>query len=61
MKNLRRVHFIVMVIGLSAITIMYWLAADPPNVWFLSFMGGAALLCIGITIARSRAGHFDAD
>lgn len=59
MKHLRRIHYLVIIFTLSAITIMYWLAADPPNVWFLSFMGGAALLCIGITIARGRAGHFE--
>ena len=59
MKNLRRVHYIVIVLTLSAMTVMYWVAADPPSVWVLSFMAGAALVCIGITIARSRAGHFD--
>jgi len=58
MKNLRRIHYLVIIFALSFITITYWLAADPPNPWFLSFMGGAALVCIGITIARGRAGHF---
>lgn len=58
MKALERLHYIVIAIVVSAITAMYWLAADPPNAWILAFMSGVALVCIGITIARRRAGHF---
>jgi hypothetical protein len=58
MKPPEKLHYAVIAVTLSAITVMYWLAADPPNIWILSFMFGAALVCIGITIARSRAGHF---
>ncbi|HEX2271724.1 MAG TPA: hypothetical protein VHH35_19415 [Pyrinomonadaceae bacterium] len=58
MKPLEKTHYAVIAVTLSAITIMYWWAADPPDPWFLSFMFAAALVCIGITIARRRAGHF---
>jgi uncharacterized integral membrane protein len=58
MKPLLKQHYIVIAVTLSAITLMYWLAADPPNLWVLSFMIGGALVCAGITIARNRAGHF---
>lgn len=58
MKPLQKLHYIVIAVTLSAITLMYWFAADPPNIWILSFMAGAALVCVGITIVRSRAGHF---
>ena len=58
MKPLEKIHYLAIAVTLPTITAMYWLAADPPNPWFLVFMFGATLICIGITIARRRAGHF---
>jgi len=49
----------VIVIGILAITASYWFAADPPNPWFLAIAAAGLLVSIGITIAKTRAGHFD--
>lgn len=59
MKPQEKLAYIVTGIGLAAITGMYWWAADPPDPWFLGIAGGGALACIGIIIARKRAGHYD--
>jgi hypothetical protein len=52
-------RYLVIVIAFSAITISYWVAADPPNPWIIAITGAGALASIGITIAKKRAGHFD--
>lgn len=54
-----RTRYIVIVIAIAAITGSYWLAADPPNPWFLAIAAAGLLVSIGITIAKTRAGHFD--
>ena len=54
-----RSRYIVIVIGILAITASYWFAADPPNPWFLAIAAAGLLVSIGITIAKTRAGHFD--
>ena len=53
-----KLPLVVTAVFITAITISYWFFADPPNPWFLALMGGAALACVGITLARKRAGHF---
>ena len=59
MKPQEKLAYIVMIVTLSAITAMYWWAADPPSPWVFAITGGGALVCIGIIIARKRAGHYD--
>ena len=54
-----RARYIAIVIGIAAITGSYWLAADPPNPWFLAIAAAGLMVSIGITIAKKRAGHFD--
>lgn len=54
-----RTRYIVIVIAIATITGSYWLAADPPNPWFLAIAAAGLLVSIGITIAKTRAGHFD--
>ena len=54
-------RYLVLIVGISIITITYWLAADPPNPWVLAIAGGGILVGVGITIAKTRAGHFDKD
>jgi hypothetical protein len=51
-------RYIVIVIGIAAITGSYWFAADPPNPWIFAIAAAAILVSIGITIAKKRAGHF---
>lgn len=52
-------RYLVIVVGFSAITVSYWLAADPPNPWILAITAASILVSIGITLAKKRAGHFD--
>jgi hypothetical protein len=59
MKPSERHPYIVTVIMLSAITAMYWWAADPPNPWIFCLTGGGAMACLGIILAKRRAGHYD--
>jgi cyanate permease len=59
MRPQERLAYIVTAIMLSAITAMYWWAADPPNPWIFCITGGGALLCVGIILAKRRAGHYD--
>ena len=59
MKPQKKLAYIVTAVTLSAITLMYWWAADPPSPWIFSLTGGGALLCIGIIIARKRWGNYD--
>ncbi len=59
MRQQERLAYIVTAITLSAITAMYWWAADPPNPWIFGVTGGGALLCVGIILAKRRAGHYD--
>ena len=59
MKPQEKLAYIVTGIGLAGITLMYWLAADPPSPWIFAITGGGELACIGIIIARKRAGHYD--
>ena len=54
-----RIRYIVIVVAIAAITGSYWLAADPPSPWVLAIAAAGILVSIGITIAKSRAGHFD--
>jgi hypothetical protein len=51
-------HVLVGAVGFTGIAVMSWLAADPPNPWYLAIAGGGILFAIGITIHRYRAGHF---
>lgn len=53
------VRYLAIVVGFSAITVEYWLAADPPSPWFLAITAAGILVSIGITLAKKRAGHFD--
>jgi hypothetical protein len=57
--DVMRVRYIAIVIAIVAITGSYWLAADPPNPWFLAIAAAGLMVSIGITIAKKRAGHFD--
>lgn len=57
--NSLTVRYLVIVVGFSAITVSYWLAADPPNPWFLAITAAGILVSVGITLAKKRAGHFD--
>ena len=52
-------YYLAILVGLLAITGMYWWAADPPNPWIFAVTGAGALACIGIVIYRTRAGHYD--
>ena len=56
--NALTVRYLV-IVGFSAITVSYWLAADPPNPWFLAITAAGILVSIGMTLAKKRAGHFD--
>jgi hypothetical protein len=51
------INYIVIAIAFSAITLMYWLAADPPSPWILAITGAGVLLSIGITLYKKRAGR----
>ena len=53
------VRYLAIIVGFSAITVEYWLAADPPSPWFLAVTAAGILVSIGITLAKKRAGHFD--
>lgn len=53
------IRYLMIVVGISLITISYWIAADPPNPWILAIAAAGILASVGITIAKSRAGHFD--
>ena len=57
--NALTVRYLVIVVGFSAITVSYWLAADPPNPWFLAITAAGILVSIGITLAKKRTGHFN--
>lgn len=57
--NSLTIRYLVIVVGFSAITLTYWLAADPPNPWILAITAAGILVSIGITLAKKRAGHFD--
>ena len=58
MKTIRTTY-IVIAVGFSAITLMYWLAADPPNPWIFAVTGEGALFSVGVTLYRKRKGHFE--
>jgi hypothetical protein len=51
-------HCIVVLVGFTTIAITYWVAADPPNVWFLVITAAGLLFGVGTIIYRNRAGHF---
>ena len=57
--NSLTIRYLVIVVGFAAITLSYWLAADPPNPWILAITAAGILVSIGITLAKKRAGHFD--
>lgn len=57
--NSLTIRYLVIVVGFSAITVSYWLAADPPSPWILAITAAGILVSIGITLAKKRAGHFD--
>ena len=57
--NSLTIRYLVIVVGFSAITVSYWLAADPPNPWIFAITAAGILVSIGITLAKKRAGHFD--
>ncbi len=52
-------RYLVIVIAISIITILYWVAADPPSPWIFAIAAAGILVSVGITIAKGRAGHFD--
>lgn len=52
-------RYLMIVVGISIITISYWIAADPPNPWILAIAAAGILASVGITIAKRRAGNFD--
>ena len=52
-------RYLMIVVVNSLIAITYWLAADPPSPWILAIAAAGILVGIGITIAKTRAGHFD--
>ena len=56
--DVMRNRYIVIVIGIAAITGSYWVAADPPNPWFLAVAAAGLLVSIGITVFKNRRGHF---
>jgi hypothetical protein len=56
-----RTRYIVIVIAIVGITASYWFAADPPNPWFLAITAATLIVSIGITRAKTRAGHFNKD
>jgi len=59
--NTATVRYIVLVIGVSFITITYWLAVDTPSIWVLGIAAAGILVGVGITIAKTRAGHLNKD
>ena len=50
-------NYIAIAIAFSALTLMYWLAADPPNPWILAVTGAGVLFSIGITLYKKRTGR----
>jgi len=52
-----KTNYLVVVLGFAAITIMYWVAADPPSPWILAITGAGALFGIGVTIYKKRKGQ----
>ena len=56
--DVMRNRYIVILIGIAAIAGSYWLAADPPNPWFLAIAAAGLLVSIGITVFKNRRGHF---
>jgi hypothetical protein len=44
------------VVGFAAITVMYWLAADPPSYWIFAITGAGMLFSIGTILFRKRRG-----
>lgn len=52
-------RYLMIVVGISIITISYWIAADPPNPWILAIAAAGILASVGITIAKRRASDFD--
>ena len=50
-------NYIVIAVAFSAITLMYWLAADPPNPRILAITGAGVLFSIGITLYKKRSGR----
>jgi hypothetical protein len=52
-------NYIVIAVVFSAITLMYWLAADPPNPWVLGITGAGVLFSIGTTLYKKRTGRLE--
>lgn len=50
-------NYIAIAAVFSAITLMYWLAADPPNPWILAVTGAGVLFSIGMTLYKKRTGR----
>lgn len=48
-------NYIAIAVVFSAITLMYWIAADPPNPWILAITGAGVLFSIGITLYKKRS------
>lgn len=56
MKHQEKLPYILTPVTLSLITLMYWLAADPPSPWIFAITGGGAIVCFGIILARRQKG-----
>lgn len=50
-------NYIAIAVAFSALTLMYWLAADPPNPGSLAVTGAGVLFSIGITLYKKGAGR----
>ena len=50
-------NYIVIAVAFIAITLSYWLAADPPSPWIFAITGAGVLFSVGITLYRKRAGR----
>jgi hypothetical protein len=50
-------NYIAIAVAFSVLTLMYWLAADPPNPWILAITGAGVLFSIGITLYKKRTGR----
>jgi hypothetical protein len=58
MKN-TAMRYLAIVVGFSVIAFSYWFTADPPSPWIFAIAAAGILVSVGITIAKTRAGHFD--
>ena len=50
-------NYIAIAVVFSAITLTYWLAADPPSPWIFAITGAGVLFSIGVTLYKKRTGR----